>query len=750
VIVVNDTTITATTPAGVVGPQNIVVTTPAGTGTAAGLFTYLPPPPTVSAISPTSGLNTGGTAVTITGNNFTGATLITIGGAAATGVTVVNATTITATTPSGSVGAADVAVTTPSGTGTGVGLFTYTQSSAATVTGVSPATGSTAGGTAVTITGTNFTGATAVTFGGSAATSVTVVNASTITATTPAHAAGAVDVVVTAPAGNGTGTAAFTYVLPAPTVTSISPTSGPIAGGTPVTITGANFTGATAVTIGGLAATGITVVNATTITATTPAHAAGAVNVTVTTPSGAGTGTGIFTYVAPGPTVTSISPNSGPTTGGTSVTITGTNFSGATAVKFGSADAASFSVVNATQITATSPAGSLGSVYVTVTTAGGTSPATAAAQFTYSVPADSQKLRSMQVAFTPVIAQASGQAITGALDNAIASGFSGLPLPFAPNGSGFTYYFDPDRDGSQAQSDAEGSGYNAYAAQRRKRSRVEDAFASIDKDRASRARAQAPAPRDWLPWIDVRATNSSSHVIGNDMSGLQTNLTAGLTHRLNANFILGVIAGYEYFDYTSSALSGRLKGDGWTIGAYLGWRFAGNLRFDAALARSSIGYNGSAGTASATFPGTRWLASTGLTGTYFWNRLVVEPSARIYALWETEASYTDSLGTVQPQRNFSTGRASAGGKVSYPFLLSGSNTVAPYLGLYGDYYFSSDDASVTGAAATRLLTGGSARVTGGVTTRVDRGAQFSVGGELGGIGSNTSTWMLSGRGSIQF
>jgi hypothetical protein len=91
----------------------------------------------------------------------------------------------------------------------------------------------------------------------------------------------------------------FTVSVPAPTVTGISPTSGPMAGGTGVTITGTNFTGATAVTIGGVAATSITVVNDTTITATTPVHAAGAVDVIVTTPGGPGTGTGLFTFTAP-------------------------------------------------------------------------------------------------------------------------------------------------------------------------------------------------------------------------------------------------------------------------------------------------------------------------------------------------------------------------------------------------------------------------------------------------------------------
>jgi PKD repeat protein len=175
---------------------------------------------------------------------------------------------------------------------------------APTFTSITPNSGSTLGGTFVTITGTNLTGATGVTFGGTAATGVLVVDANTITATTPAHAAGAVNVVVTTPGGTATGTGVYTYVTPPPpTFGSITPNSGSTLGGTFVTITGTNLIGTTAVTFGGTAATAFTVVDANTITATTPAHAAGAVNVVVTTPGGTATGPNAYTYVAP-PTVT--------------------------------------------------------------------------------------------------------------------------------------------------------------------------------------------------------------------------------------------------------------------------------------------------------------------------------------------------------------------------------------------------------------------------------------------------------------
>jgi hypothetical protein len=163
------------------------------------------------------------------------------------------------------------------------------------VTSVTPNTGLIAGGTAVTITGASFTGATAVTFGGVAATAVTVVSDTSITATTPAHAAGPVVVAVTTPGGTGS-TTAFTFVA-VPTISSVAPSSGPVAGGNAVTITGAGFTLATIVTFGGTAATSVAVVNDVTITCVTPARAfAGAVSVAVTGPAGTGTGAGVFTY----------------------------------------------------------------------------------------------------------------------------------------------------------------------------------------------------------------------------------------------------------------------------------------------------------------------------------------------------------------------------------------------------------------------------------------------------------------------
>jgi outer membrane autotransporter protein len=182
----------------------------------------------------------------------------------------------------------------------------------------------------------------------------------------------------------------------------------------------------------------------------------------------------------------------------------------------------------------------------------------------------------------------------------------------------------------------------------------------------------------------------------------------------------------------------------------LGWRFAPNLRFDVAVAWSSILANDVAGAAGGNFTGDRRILASGVSGSYRWQGFVLEPSARVYALWEHENAFTDSLGAPQADRDFSTGRASGGIKASYPSAWSSSVNLAPYAGLYGDYYFSRDDANTIGLSTVPLLQGFSARLAGGLAATFRGGAQLSAGGEYGGIGSADSIWTWRARGSIPF
>jgi hypothetical protein len=327
--VVNATTITFVVPTGATS-GNIAVTTPGGTATSATGFTVTAAPaPTITSFTPASGPT--GTSVTITGTNFTGATAVTVGGIAAT-YTVVNATTITLTVPATATTGA-IVVTTPGGTVTSATNFTVTTATPApTITSFTPASG--AVGATVTVTGTNFTGASVVTLNGVVVSGFTVVNATTITFTVPTGAASGA-IAVTTPGGTATSATSFTVTVPtpAPTITSFTPASGAV--GATVTITGTNFTGATAVTLNGVAITGFTVVNATTITFTVPTGATSG-NIAVTTPGGTATSATGFTVtpaVAP-PTITSFSPARAIAGQGFTLVVNGTNLVAGTTITF--------------------------------------------------------------------------------------------------------------------------------------------------------------------------------------------------------------------------------------------------------------------------------------------------------------------------------------------------------------------------------------------------------------------------------
>jgi eukaryotic-like serine/threonine-protein kinase len=233
-----------------------------------------------------------------------------------------------------------------------------------------------------------------------------------------------------------------------PAVTSVSPASGTTSGGTTVTITGTGLNGATVVRFGGVAGT-ITADSATQITATSPpsmvtaaaitadspaqatatSTGAGTVDITVTTAGGTShpTAADRFTYTAAQPAITGVSPNGGTTSGGTTVTITGTGLAGATSVRFGNG-AAIIIADSSTQVMVTSPPGS-GTVNLTVTTPAGTSQTSDASHYAYTTrPGTAQS-----ISFTAPSSGTAGG--SGALS--ATGGGSGNPVVFSVDpGSG--------------------------------------------------------------------------------------------------------------------------------------------------------------------------------------------------------------------------------------------------------------------------------------------------------------------------
>jgi len=239
-----------------------------------------------------------------------------------------------------------------------------------TISGFTPTSGPV--GASVSISGTNFTGASAVAFNGTSA-SFSVTSATAIQATVPAGATSGT-ISVTTPGGTATSSGAFT-VVNGPAISGFTPTSGRV--GASVTINGTSFTGATAVAFNGTSAS-FTVTSDTAIQTAVPAGATTG-PVSVTTAGGTAQSSGAFTVVPP-PTIASFTPARGPI--GTSVTISGTGLTGATSVTFNGLSA-TFTVQSDAAIQAVVPAGAATGP-VTVTTPAGS--ATSTSNFTVTVP----------------------------------------------------------------------------------------------------------------------------------------------------------------------------------------------------------------------------------------------------------------------------------------------------------------------------------------------------------------------------
>ena len=365
------TQITATVPPGAVTGE---VTVASARGSAlAGRFTVILQS-SLDAFAPLAG--TPGTAVTLTGTHLGGATRVTFAGTEAA-FAQDSDTRITATVPAGA-GSGPITVQTPYGTAVSANRFTVPEPPPAglpapVITDFAPRQG--LPGAKVVLTGTGFTGATQVQFGEFSAASLTVVNDTQIVTTVPAAAASA-RLTVVAPGGVAQSAGTFLVVpLPppaapgtdtpppppppaAPTLTDFAPRAA--LAGQVVTLTGTDLTTVTRVTFGGVAAAGFSVASNTTLLATVPAGAATG-PIAVATPQGPATAPGVFTVLAApapdpaqaAPAVNDLAPAQGRP--GETVVLTGTAFTGVSAVKFGFVPAQSFNLDSPTRITAVLP-----------------------------------------------------------------------------------------------------------------------------------------------------------------------------------------------------------------------------------------------------------------------------------------------------------------------------------------------------------------------------------------------------------
>ncbi|WP_211212345.1 IPT/TIG domain-containing protein, partial [Rudaea cellulosilytica] len=328
-------------------------------------------PPVINYTDPTSGAV--GSTVTISGSNLTPTAHVTFGGGVVQNsiYSVLDQNNIVVMVPAGAQ-TGQITLTTNSGLISNASPSFTVIIPAPTITGINPTSGVV--GTTVTITGTNFSPTAAnnsVSFNGTAAT-VTAASTTSLTVTVPAGAtSGAVAVTVNGMTATGP---SFTVLLPDPTINGFSPSSGPW--GTSVVISGTNFSSTptnnqvyfTNVPNGAAAFATVTAATPTSLTVTVPNTAiSGLFTVSVTGAVNSATSPLAFSVTVPVPTITGFSPSIGPV--GTSVTITGTNFSATAAnnvVKF-NGTAAAVTAASATSLTATVPSGATsGKISVTV------------------------------------------------------------------------------------------------------------------------------------------------------------------------------------------------------------------------------------------------------------------------------------------------------------------------------------------------------------------------------------------------
>lgn len=370
---VNSTQLNAVTPArGTSGTVDVQVTNPNGAaGTLAAGFTFQSPV-SVTSINPNTGPAGGGTSVTLTGNNFQPGAAVTFGGLPGTSVVVANASSLSALTPSHSAGLVDVNVANTDGQSAGlVAAFNFADTGKSFDTNpqfasISPVFGPPQGFTQTTITGGNYQSGITVKFGGTQSSGVTLISGSQIQTPSPAHTSGVVDLLLTNPDG-ASSTALLAYTYSGISVSSVVPTIASNLGGTVVRILGTEFNAGATAKFDGVPALTNTVISSTELESMVPSGTLGPADVQVTNLNGtSATLTGGVSYVVP-PNVSKISPATGLISGGTVVTILGTDFANGITVKFGTTNAASVTFVSGTELRVVTPAHALGTVNVVVT-----------------------------------------------------------------------------------------------------------------------------------------------------------------------------------------------------------------------------------------------------------------------------------------------------------------------------------------------------------------------------------------------
>ncbi len=558
-----------------------------------------------------------------------------------------------------------------------------------------------------------------------------------------------------------------------PVVTSISPDNGTTAGGTTVIITGTNFQNASAVTFGGTAATAYNVDSPTQITATTPAHAAGAVNVAVTTPGGSGTLAGGFTYVAPGQVrfvvntgdddgsfaFTSVAPSLNftiQTSGGTGTSPTVTLQPGSYSVAFTvpdgfGLDAASCSpatsMINTSSRTAALIIASNVTTVCTIQALGSRRAAVEA--IGAALDASSRLILANAPDLSRRIGRLNGGGGSGGSASAFGKTFASN-LPFSATIGADQAHFAMSLSGLRARGDRDhrfNAPVNDNGVPASLAASVEPASgAAITQAGAATAAAMDGRTYRFDAWVEgtfARFDGAASS------EGDFAIIHAGADYLVSDNVLLGVGIQGDWLNMDTA--SGTLDSSGWLAGPYLSARIAPNLYVDARAAWGGASFDVSPfGTYTDTVDSDRELYSAALIGAFESGNLTVRPEARVSWYKETTDAYVDSLSVAIPSVEIKTGEVTFGPTFEWAILQPSGATLKPSFGFDIVWTFQQDNTATQFTGAPGLDdTGVRGRVEGGLAYQAENG--LSVAGSLfyDGIGGGDyDAW--GGRAAIAF
>ena len=525
------------------------------------------------------------------------------------------------------------------------------------------------------------------------------------------------------------------------TVTSISPNTGPIQGGTTVIISGFGFN-AGAVMIGGVAATNVTVVSSTSIRATTGSHASGVADVTVTVGGTTGIGAGLFEY-REGLAVTAV-PAEVAVDGTSRLLVSGESGTGALsyAVTAGRANCA----LSGATVTGLAP----GVCTVTVTKAGDASFAAEQASAVITVNNATSRTVSVIGSFMSARSNAlvtnmfSGDRQVSRLIDAEQSptGGSQQVSGLAPSSADAVASGDGNGAGDSASESQGGGRQIAFATGLSEILQSRRAMEHSRMGLGAGPAAEIPGTVAASPW-DIWVEGKYGHFNDGDGAGDFDRhfgiVTAGADYILNPSLLVGVFVQYDDMQQSSAADRSDVDGHGWLAGPYATLRLSQNLFWQgrAAWGQSSNDVS-PVQTYTDNFDTTRWLATTSLVGRYAVDDWTIKPIASLAYFEDTSDAYVDTLGIVIPRVRSRIGQFKAGPEISYRYAVNPDLMIEPWLGAQLIWNFAGE----TTAASFGNLDGGLSGAEGargyaefGIKVMTSSGVSMDVSAAYDGIGA---------------